>query len=69
MSSLLVRSVALCYLPVFIFYDNLEGMYVSSAPCLLRVLPIIVTSRRLRMYKQIISLLVLLSSSIRSSVC
>ena len=44
-------------------------MYVSSAPCLLRVVSIIVTSRRLRRYIQIIPLLVLMSSAIRSTVC
>ena len=43
-------------------------MYVSSAPCLLRVVSIIVTSRRLRRYIQIIPLLVLMSSVIRSTV-
>ena len=44
-------------------------MYVSSAPCLLRVVSIIVTSRRLRRYIQIILLLVLMSSAIQSTVC
>ena len=44
-------------------------MYVSSAPCLLPVVSIIVTSQRLRRYIQIIPLLVLMSSVIRSTLC